>query len=109
MPADPSFSAKPGLPQAGPLEQHYSVNQIAKLWSVSDDTVRRLFENEPGVKKFGRERGLVGGRRKAYRRRWLMLRVPQSVLERVEQRLMHKRRPDSAGLPAVLGHDLHAS
>jgi len=30
-------------------EQHYAVSQIAELWNLSHDVVRRLFEREPGV------------------------------------------------------------
>ena len=30
-------------------EPHFTVQQIAKLWQLSTDTVRRIFEEEPGV------------------------------------------------------------
>ena len=30
-------------------ERYYTVTEIAELWRVSTDTVRRLFEDEPGV------------------------------------------------------------
>jgi hypothetical protein len=32
-------------------EQHYSVRQVAELWGVSEKTVRRMFEDVPGVLK----------------------------------------------------------
>ena len=34
------------------LEQHYSVHQVAEMWSVSAKSVQRLFQDEPGVLKF---------------------------------------------------------
>ncbi len=58
------------------IERHWSVAEIAAAWNLSQDVVRRLFCNEPGV--------LVIGRRvKGTKRRYTTLRVPQSVLERV--------------------------
>lgn len=30
-------------------ERHWTVAEVAKLWGVSKDTVRRLFAKEPGV------------------------------------------------------------
>ena len=35
------------------LERHYSVNEIAKSWGLSGNTIRRMFENEPGVIEWG--------------------------------------------------------
>lgn len=54
-------------------ERHYSVTDVAKLWGLSRDSVRRLFRREPGV--------LVMGER------YVTLRIPESVLERVHRRL----------------------
>ena len=31
------------------LERHYTPDELAAIWSLSADTVRRLFEREPGV------------------------------------------------------------
>ena len=63
-------------------ERHYSAAEVAEMWNVSVGTVRRIFQNEPGVlalgeprPKFGRQRGKV------------TMRIPQSVLERVHRRL----------------------
>jgi len=63
-------------------ERHYSVAEVAEMWNFSPNTVRRIFENEPGVvaigdprPKFGRRRGKV------------TIRIPQTVLERVHRRL----------------------
>jgi hypothetical protein len=35
------------------LERHYSVPQVAALWHISEKTVRRLFEGEDGVLRWG--------------------------------------------------------
>jgi hypothetical protein len=61
------------------FERHFSVEELAEVWGVSDDFVRRLFLREPGVVIFYHNRP---GRR-IYR----TLRVPQSVAERVHSRL----------------------
>lgn len=61
-------------------ERHYAVVEIAELWNLSRDVVRKIFENEPGVMVLGSD----GSRRK---RGYRTLRVPESVLERVHHRL----------------------
>jgi hypothetical protein len=33
------------------LEKHYSVPELAKIWFLSENTVRRIFLEEPGVLK----------------------------------------------------------
>ena len=92
----------------------YTVPEIAERWKVSDDTVRRIFFDEPGVLKIGSPSRLAGGRKKSLRRHWFLLRIPHSVFERVENRLMHKRPAESASVS--LGRlrgggssDLHAA
>jgi hypothetical protein len=61
-------------------DRHYSVKEIAELWSLSPDVVRRLFEREPGVL-------VLGDFDSPYKRRYRTLRIPQSVLERVHRRM----------------------
>lgn len=34
-------------------ERHYSVNELSALWNLSKQTIRRLFQDEPGVVLFG--------------------------------------------------------
>ena len=65
----------------GFAERHFTVAQIAEMWQLSPDSVRRLFEREPGVLAFGCEHST------GYRRRYTTLRVPESVLARVHRRL----------------------
>lgn len=61
------------------FERHYSVDELASIWGVSDDFVRRLFLHEPGVVVFFKHRP---GKR-VYR----ILRVPESVAQRVHRRM----------------------
>ena len=96
------------------VERHYSVTEIAELWNMSDDTVRNIFFDEPGVIKIGRASGLMGGRSKKVKRHYFTLRIPESVLVRVHDRLMHKRPAESAAPSRTLlesgrSSDLHAS
>ena len=59
-------------------EKHYKVPELAKLWSMSDDLVRDLFEGEPGVLKVTRPKS-VRKKNRAY----VSLRIPGSVAKRV--------------------------
>jgi len=81
-----SSAAKPALVEQHPdfAKRHYSVAEIAFLWNLSSDKVRRLFEAEPGVL-------VLGGAQSRYgRRRHRTLRIPESVAERVYRRLLKK-------------------
>lgn len=62
------------------LEKHYSVNDIAKSWGLSGNTIRRMFEKEPGVIEWGS----IESR---FARGYRTLRIPESVMLRVHQRL----------------------
>jgi AraC-like DNA-binding protein len=66
------------------LERHYSVSEIAKMWALSEKTVRRMFEDEEGVLQWGTPET----RRK---RGYITLRIPESVLLRV-----HRQRAQRA-------------
>jgi hypothetical protein len=66
--------------QTSEAETYYTLAEIAELWRVSEDTVRRLFENEPGVL-------VLGDSRPRWKRRYRTIRVPASVLERVRRML----------------------
>jgi hypothetical protein len=61
-------------------ERHYSPDELALLWNLSADTVRRLFEREPGVLVISRQRSRSA-------RRYRTLRIPESVAVRVHRRL----------------------
>ena len=66
------------------LERHYSVAEIAKIWALSEKTVRRMFEDEDGVLQWGTPET----RRKCG---YITMRIPESVLLRV-----HRKRTQRA-------------
>ncbi len=83
----PVESARTQYSYAAPLqpvdlanENHYSIGEVAKLWSLSEKTVRRMFESEPGVIQWGSEEVL-------HKRGYRTLRIPESVLHRVHRKL----------------------
>lgn len=61
--------------------RHYSPAEIAELWSLSVDSVRKIFENEPGVLVLGNAQSRRG------KRSYTTLRIPAHVMERVHRRL----------------------
>ena len=70
----------PQVDQQAHSERHYSVLEIAEMWSLSPDTVRDLFQRETGVIA-------IGNPSSQRKRRYVTLRIPASVLERVHSRL----------------------
>ena len=63
-------------------ERHYTVTEVATLWNLSPDSVRVLFQREPGVLILGNQ---VSTRKF---RRYTTLRIPESVLARVHRRML---------------------
>jgi hypothetical protein len=74
-----SPTSDPSTPDPG-VERHYSVGELAKLWSLSEKTIRRMFENEPGVLQWGSQET-------RFKRGYTTLRIPESVMLRVHRRL----------------------
>jgi AraC-like DNA-binding protein len=68
------------------LERHYTLLQVAELWGWSDETVRRVFRDEPGVLRTA----LPSLRTR--KRQNFALRIPESVLVRVHERLTTVQR-----------------
>jgi hypothetical protein len=56
------------------FERHFSVAEIAKMWRWSDDKVRKVFRDEPGVLR-------------SQLRAPVTLAIPESVVLRVHRRL----------------------
>jgi hypothetical protein len=73
------------------LEPHYSVQALAELLGLSDTTTRRLFEHEPGVLRIGEPSRRLG---RTLKRRYFTLRIPESAVRRVQQRLASKQEPN---------------
>lgn len=66
-------------------EPHYSVKDVAEMWKLSDEAIRRLFRAEPGVIKLAAD--------ERYRRRkrdYVTIRIPESVLVRVHEKLRYR-------------------
>ncbi len=62
------------------VERHFAPREVAELWRFDVETVRRLFQNEPGVV-------VLQSAAKKGKRAYKTLRIPQSVLDRVHKRL----------------------
>jgi hypothetical protein len=75
-------------------ERHYSPAKLAEMWSLSTDTVRRMFEEEPGVLVF--ENPI-----RSSSRRFRTLRIPASVAERVYSRFSNLGIPVGGRIPAA--------
>ena len=61
-------------------EKHYSVSELACSWQLSENTIRRMFENEPGVLRWGTTEG-------RFKRRYITMRIPETVVLRVHRQL----------------------
>jgi hypothetical protein len=69
-------------PEASEFARHYSFPEIASMWRLSQNTVRRLFQGEPGVLWISSSR-TGRGKRSGYKTG----RVPEPVLLRVHRRI----------------------
>lgn len=64
-----------------PLEErHYTIAELAKMWNFSTEFVRQIVRGEPGVTEWVRQQ--------PGRRRYSVLRVPQSVAQRLYRRAL---------------------
>jgi hypothetical protein len=61
------------------VQEFFSVDEIAAMWNLSGDTIRRMFEDETGVITLG-EKNPRGKRRR------VTMRIPRAVMERVKKR-----------------------
>jgi len=79
MATAPKLVQSPNRESSRMYERHYSPAELAELWSLSSDTVRRMFENESGVLVF--ENPV-----RSSSRRFRTLGIPESVAQRVYSR-----------------------
>jgi hypothetical protein len=63
-------------------ERHYTIAEVAALWNLSDEFVRQLIRNEPGVTEWVRS---APGKR-----RYRVLRIPESVVHRIYRRAQER-------------------
>ncbi len=66
------------------FERHFSPDELAEVWKLSAETVRRIFEREPDVLIFENPERISDRRRRT-------MRIPESVAERVYRRLSTRR------------------
>jgi hypothetical protein len=63
------------------MEQHFTPDELAELWAVSTETIRSIFREEPGVLRVVKED------KPKNKRAYITIRIPESVAERVHNRL----------------------
>ena len=64
---------------SGAFEKHYRVGELARIWGLGRETVRKLVKDEPDVVR------VRLGRKKAH----TVYSVPESVARRIHTRLMN--------------------
>lgn len=69
--------AKAGAPET---ERHFTVAELSRRWFFSQNTIRRLFNSEPGVVRIARPRTRT-------KRGYTSIRIPERIAERVHRRL----------------------
>jgi hypothetical protein len=57
------------------LEKHYTAEELADLWHLDSTTVRRIFQDQPGVLK-------IGNHHRRGKRAYVSLRIPESLAKR---------------------------
>jgi hypothetical protein len=69
-------------PNTSYAERHYRVSELAELWNLGRETVRKLVKDDPGVIK------VRLGRKKAH----VTYSIPESVAARIHVRLQNGDR-----------------
>lgn len=64
------------MPSPGPFGKIYATRELAELWKLSENSVRRLFQDEAGV-------FVMGSPNPRGRRGYCTLRIPETVALRV--------------------------
>jgi hypothetical protein len=60
-----------------PFERHFTPRDLAEIWKLDETTIRRIFQDLPGVMKIGKVNRRDG------KRDYVTLRIPESVAEQV--------------------------
>jgi len=76
----PAVDTRDAPHQDDALERHFSIQEIAELWGLCENSVRELFKTEPGVVRIQRPKS-------RFKRAYTTIRIPRSVLERVHRRM----------------------
>jgi hypothetical protein len=76
------------------FERHYRINDLARLWSLGRETVRKLVKDDPGVIK------IRMGRKKTH----TLYSIPGSAARRIHTRLLNAAQlqpPESLSVSAM--------
>ena len=82
------------------FERHYRISDLARLWSLGRERVRKLVKDDPGVVK------IRMGRKKAH----TIYSVPESAAQRIHTRLLNAaqvRPPESLPASALAYRQAH--
>lgn len=79
MATQPKTIEMPHMAEPVHTARHYSPAELGQLWGLSANTIRRLFEHEPGVLQ-------ISNPRRGHRS-YSTLRIPEPVAERVHRKL----------------------
>jgi len=63
-------------------ERHFTIPELAQMWNLSEEFIRQLVRDEPGVTEWVRQ---APGKR-----RYRVLRIPQSVADRLYRRAQER-------------------
>ena len=72
----PQASVISGLPVSSPFGRVYTTRELAELWQLSENSIRRLFQDEVGV-------FVLGNSNPKKKRGYVTLRIPEAVALRV--------------------------
>src|SRR5215831_1510303 len=70
-------------------ERHFTIHELSKMWHFSTEFVRQIVKDESGVSEWVRQQ--------PGRRRYRVLRVPQSVAERLYRRALARAEENRPG------------
>jgi len=87
---------------ANPFEErHYTISELAEMWKFSKEFVRQIVRGEPGVTEWVRQQ--------PGKRRYSVIRVPQSVAERLYRRALTRADQSEQTAPRSYGRRLRAA
>jgi len=66
-------------PDASALEKHYRIGDLAQLWGLGRETIRKLVKDDPGVIKI----------RMGRNKRHTTYSIPESAAQRIHTRLLN--------------------
>jgi hypothetical protein len=71
------------------FEKHYRISDLARLWGLGRETVRKLVKDDPGVVK------IRMGRKKAH----TLYSIPESAAQRIHTLLLKTQAHEHKSLP----------